>query len=132
MAVVPKVPKVPKTIGGYADHLFELREARREFEKKIKTLMEEYTQYEKKLLDLMEKQETDKGAGALASVSISEPIVAQVEDWDAFYKYLSRTKYFHLLQRRVSDPACRELFEKKGKIPGVTPVKLRKLNLRGI
>jgi hypothetical protein len=40
--------------------------------------------------------------------------------------------YFHLLQKRVSEPAYRELLEKGKKVPGVQPFTARKLNLRSL
>lgn len=56
--------------------------------------------------------------------------VAQVTDWDAFYAYIYKNKFGHLLQRRVSDPAWRELMEQGKKVPGTTPFTKKRLNFR--
>ena len=63
---------------------------------------------------------SDSGAaGKVARVSVVTKDVPQVKDWDAFYKYVSRTKSFDLLQRRLSDAAIKERWENKKQVPGV-------------
>lgn len=118
------------TIGELIDQLHDIRESKRALDAQVKTVEAKYAEVETQLMDLLEAQDTDRGSGKKASVSVTSSVVAQVEDWDALYKYVKRTGYFHLFQRRVSDPACRELFEKKGSIPGVVPFTRKKLNLR--
>jgi hypothetical protein len=73
-----------------------------------------------------------KSTGVLATVSISENIRPSVEDWDAFYAYIHKYKYYHLMERRPSVSGCNELLETKGKIPGVVPFTQRKLNVRSV
>ena len=70
--------------------------------------------------------------GKAASVSISTSTVANVEDWDAFLAWIYKTKNGHLLQRRVSDPAWREMVEIKGVVPGTQPFTKKRLNLRAL
>ena len=77
-----------------------------------------------------EAEGTDKGAGKLASASISSVVVGNLDDADKFFAYVKKTGYFHLMQRRLSDPAIRELLASKGSIPGVTPFTKVRLNLR--
>lgn len=118
------------TIGGLTDQLHDIREKKRALDAQVTAAEAEYKAVEEQLMELLDAQSTDKGSGKKASVSITSSVVAQVDDWDALYKYVKRTGYFHLFQRRVSDPACRELFEQKGSIPGVSPFTRKKLNLR--
>ena len=51
--------------------------------------------------------------------------------FDAYWQkqHISRTKAWHLLQRRVSDPAYRELLELGKKVPGVEPFNKRTLSV---
>ena len=83
-------------------------------------------------MERMEKEGLDKMSGTKASLSISATVTANVEDWDAFYAYILKNKYTHLLQRRVSDPAYRELVESGKKVAGVTPFVKKRLNVRSI
>lgn len=119
-----------KTIGATIDRLFDLREQKRKLEEQIKIINEEYREHEADLLELMDKQDTEVGRGQSASASISTVVRPSVEDWDAFYAYVHRHKYYHLLERRPSVSGCKELFDIKGSIPGVVPFTQRKLNLR--
>lgn len=120
------------SMGAKIDKLFMLREKKRALEAQIKELDDESKIIEVELIERMDSEETDKAGGKKATASISATVVANVEDWDALFAYIHRTKYYHLLQRRVSDPAMRELFGTKGKVPGVVPFTKRKLNLRSL
>jgi hypothetical protein len=78
----------------------------------------------------MQANGIDKMTGKHASVSITSTVVANVEDWDAFGAYILKNKLLHMLQRRVSDPAYRELLDAGKKVPGVQPFNKKRLNLR--
>lgn len=108
-----------KTIGGLADAMFELRENKRELEAEVKKVEESIALIEADLLELLDEQETTRGDGKLASVSISEAVVPSVTDWDAVWEYILSSKNTQLLQNRISAPAWRELCELKDAPPGV-------------
>lgn len=120
------------TLGGRIDSLNELREAKRKLEAEIKTIDETYGKLEEELLEMLEKQGMDKATGKAATVSISRSTSASIEDDTAFFAYVKKTGHFHLLQRRLSDPAVRELLESKGSIPGLKPFTKKRLNLRAL
>jgi hypothetical protein len=120
------------TIGAKIDQLHALREQKRALEEQIKQLSEQMNELENQLIDQMDKEGVTKASGNAATVSISTSVKPSVEDWDAFYAYIHRHKYYHLLERRPSVTGCRELLETKGKIPGVVPFIQRKLNIRSI
>lgn len=118
------------SLGLQIDALFKLRERLREIQQQEKDQSELIGAAETVLMETMEREGVDKSTGKLATVSISEVVTGNVVDWDALWAYIYKNKFGHLLQRRVSDPAVRELFETKGKVPGVEPFTKRKLNLR--
>ena len=119
-----------KTIGAKIDMLQQLREERKALEAQAKALKDRADVIEQELMEQMFKEGITKSSGSLATASISETIQPSVENWDEFYKFIHKRKFFHLLQRRPSAAACRELFETKGAIPGVVPFTERSLNLR--
>lgn len=125
-----KTPRKIKGIGPAIDELFELRSRKQELESQIKAIEAEYAEIEESLLAKLKAEGTDKGAGKRASVSVSTTTVGNLEDADKFFAYVKKTGYFHLLQRRLSDPAIRELMASKGSIPGVTTFDKVRLNLR--
>ena len=121
-----------KTIGAKIDELCALREQKRALEAQIKDLTGQMATVEQQLIERMDSEGVIRSTGNTASVSISTTIRPSVEDWDLFYKYIHRYKYYHLLERRPSVLGCRELMETKGSIPGVVPFAQRKLNIRSI
>lgn len=122
--------KRPAAMGPLIDGIWEKREHKRKLAAEIEKIEEEIAAMEEALLARMDQEGIDKSTGKKASVGVSEVISANIKDFDEFAAYVKKTGYFHLFQRRVSDVACRELFEKHGKIPGLEPFKKRKLNVR--
>lgn len=118
------------TVNDKIDAMFKLREEVRKHEAKIKDLTEQRQKIEVELLQQMDEQGMTRAAGAKASVTVSESVKPSVEDWDMFYAYIHRMKMYHLLERRPSVTGCRELFEKRGKIPGVVPFTQRQIQMR--
>lgn len=120
------------SVGASIDQLWALRESKRELEAKIKVLDDAIKADEEALMDRLEKEGLEKATGTKAGVSISKNVVANVEDWDKFWGFISKTKNYQLVQRRVSDPAYRELMEMGTKIPGVLPFTKTRLNVRSL
>lgn len=50
-----------------------------------------------------------------------------VKDWEAFYKYILKTKDFSLLERRPGKAACRERWADDKEVPGVEKFPVYKL-----
>lgn len=120
------------TIGAKIDSLQKLREKKRIAEKTVTDIAKQMSDLENELMTQMDEEGVVGSKGKLASASISETVKPSIEDWDKFYAYIHRMKYYHLLERRPSVTGCRELFETKGKIPGVVPFTQRKINLRSV
>lgn len=123
-----------KGIGPSVDHLVALREQKRELEAKIKNIEAEYSAIEGALMSQLDEQGITKASGGKATASISVSVVGNLVDPAKFHAYLKKSGNFHLLQQRLSAPACRELFESKGDkaIPGVEPFVKKSLNLRAL
>lgn len=134
MAVSNVLPlKKPKlTLGAIIDRMSVLRDDKKVVDDQSKEIKAQYDALELQLMEMLDSQETRKGEGKKASASISENVQPNVVDWDVFYAYILKNKFTHLLQRRPSAEACRELFETKGKIPGVEPFIKRTINLRNL
>ena len=125
-AVKTRAPALGKLI----DKVFGLREKKAALEAQTKALAGEIETIESELMEAMEKAGIEKTSTAKGTASISTSTVASVEDWDAFYAYIHKNKFWHLLQRRVSDPAYRELLEQGKKVPGATPFHKKRVNFR--
>ena len=123
--------KPPVPTGQLIDAMFSLREDKRALEAKVKDIETQYTELEEQLIARLGTEGIDKATGKKASVSVTKNIVANVVDWERLCAYVKRTGNFQLFQRRVSDPAYRELMgHKGGDVPGLTPFEKTRLNLR--
>jgi hypothetical protein len=120
------------SIGVTIDLLHKNREDKRLLEAKIKDLETKADELELALIAQMDKESVTKSTGRKATVSITSSVKPSVDNWDAFYAYIHKNKYYHLLERRPAVTSCREILELKGKIPGIVPFTQRKLLLRSI
>lgn len=104
---------IPKTIGACADKLYKLREKRYELSRQIKEIEAEEAELKEYIINNLNKQESAGVSGKIANVRVKAENVPVVEDWEAFYKYVARTKSFDMLQRRINTKAVRERIEDK-------------------
>jgi len=129
---ITKAPRKAPSLGLQIDAIYKIREELRVKQEEEKAIQARITAAETELMETMEAQGVDKSTGKLATVSISSSLTGNVVDWDALWAYIIKNKFTHLLQRRTSEPAIRELFETKGKVPGVEPFTKKKLNIRKV
>lgn len=121
---------MPKTVGAKIDNMVKLDQKRTELNAEVKKLTDAYNELADALLEQMGKENMGTlASGTLGQVRITDSVVPTVKDWDEFYAFIHKHKYYHLLDRRPSVSGCRELFETKGKVPGVEPFVKIKLNL---
>jgi hypothetical protein len=110
-----------KPIGEEIDDLWKIREEIRALKDHAVRLQKDYDAAEFRLRERMEREALPKASGRFGNVTQTSSVVPTVKDWDAFYSFIKRHNYFHLLERRPSVSGCRELFEMKSTIPGVEP-----------
>ncbi len=136
MATVTALRKPKVTVGSLIDSLSDIRQEKRDLAVKEKEINARYEAVEKQLLELMDAEGLSKSTGRNATASVSETIQFNTSgegaDWNLFCAYMSKTKQFHLIQRRVSAPALRELWGKKGPVPGLTQYTKREIGLRDL
>ena len=125
-----KKPLTQAALGKTIDKVFALRKKKAELESAVKDVEGQIANLDAEILESLEASGLEKTATKAGSVSISMSTVAQVTDWDEFLDYIYKKKYGHLLQRRVSDPAWRELIEQGKKVPGTTGFTKKRLNYR--
>lgn len=116
----PKSFKIPKTPGGIVDRIFDLQEQEDELNAKAGKLETERKFLENHLLDTLPKSDLDGLVGKTATVKIRRVLVPKATDWSKVWSYISRTKSYDLMQKRLSSEACRLRWDDKKTIPGVT------------
>ncbi len=117
------------TVGELADTLWLIREEKRKHAAIEKEINGRQTAVEKELMAAMAELGIEGGKANYASFSIKKSFVPKVEDWDAFYKYVQQTGYFHLLHKRLSAAGCEEIFTREHRLPGVIPDSVTTVNL---
>ncbi len=127
--MVAKTKNTP-SLGALIDQMWAVREEKRKLEEQLKEVEVRLGELDAKLQERLAADGLDKATGTKASVSVTTTVTADVQDWDTFWGYVIKNKYTHLLQRRVSDPAYRELLDAGKKVPGVQPFLKKRVNLR--
>ncbi len=131
MVAVIKQKSVAST-GAIIDQLWACREEKRLIAAQDKEVSAKIKEIEDALLARLESEGMTKATGAKATASITTSVVADVTDWDLFWTFIIKKKYTHMLQKRVSEPAYRELLEKGTKVPGVVPFTKKTVGLRTV
>jgi hypothetical protein len=120
MATKPKTYKFPKSLALCADKYYQLRQQRLKLQKEVDAIAAEEQAYKQHLIDNVPKSQATGVQGKVARATIVTKEEPQVEDQDAFRKYMNRTKRFGLATKlRPSVPAIRELWEDGKEVPGV-------------
>lgn len=122
--------KRPAPLGALIDGIWALREQKRKLNADLEKLEESIAEQESAVIARLDQEGVDKATGRKASVSVSSNQQFNVVDWEATCEYARKNNFMHIFQRRVTADAVRELFEKKGNVPGLEPFTKRKLNIR--
>ena len=110
--------------------LFALKAQMDELNRQVKDLKDEYDALSLDILQGLAEVGVDKMALAgVGSVTAKKEIVANVQDWDAFFSHIAANQAWYLLQRRPAVNACREAWAIGDDIPGAVPVELMKLSV---
>lgn len=147
VASKPKAATRPATVGALIDQMWALREKKRVLEADAEEISKQMSALEVELTERMDKEGVAKSTGSKASVSFTTSIIADPqgdEGWAKFHAFIAKKKYWHLLQKRVSEPAYREvlaslngggdvdLMKVKNQVPGVLPFVKKRISLRAL
>lgn len=126
---IPRKEYNMATVGELADTLWLIREEKRNLAIIEKEINARQSVAEKELMAAMLELGIEGGKATYASFIIKKSFVPKVEDWDAFYKYVQQTGYFHLLHKRLSVAGCEEIFTREHRLPGVIAESITTVNL---
>ena len=120
------------TLGSLGDSLFAKRAEIAAAENRVKELTAEKTLIESELIAQMKDAGTDMVRGEKATISISETVRPQLQDQEAFNRFVLRKKALHLFERRIAVKAYNEMKDELGgkPIPGVSEYVQTRLNVR--
>lgn len=129
MAAKPAKPKpYPKSLGACADLLYDVRQKRLDLDKIAAAAKEEETRLVDHIIATLPKG--DEGAvGARYRVTRNNKNIPQIENFEEFTKYVSKTKSWDMLQRRLSDTAVMARIDAGKTVPGIKMFTAVKLSL---
>jgi hypothetical protein len=88
-------------------------------------LSKEIALLESDIMHAMSEAGTTKAASELGhSVTMAKKHVPVITDWESFYEYVSQTKSFDLLHKRLSSTAFKDRIEHGEQIPGSSTTEL--------
>ncbi len=123
--------KESKVFDGLIKEYYEVREQLRGLSKQEDIFKKQRDELRDRLLSAMDAAGTDLARSNLATISITEKELPQVEDWDAFWTEIHRKKMYYLLERRPAAAAFREFVKMFGRPPrGVKSFTKRDVSLR--
>jgi hypothetical protein len=120
---------LPKTLGACADELYKIKQERSRVNQQLAKLDDRRKELEQHLVDQLSAQDAKGISGKLVKASIVVERVGTAKDWGKIYAYVKRNGAFHLLQRRLSNTALREIWEAGKKVPGVEVFNHKKVSL---
>lgn len=121
----------PLTVRELVENLVNIRDERSNLSEKDKFLSEQYRAVESVLMAKLDEQGMKRATvDGVATATLTESVVPNVVDWDALYEYILANNATHLLQRRPSTAAFRELHDMGESVPGIEPYTKRSISLR--
>lgn len=124
--------EVPENLAVAVDLLYTTRQARLEIQKQVEALQARETQLREHLINTLPKSDATGIAGKVARATIVTKTEPTVEDWDEFYKWLSRNKAWDCIQRRISAPAIRARWEAHKRVAGVGTINVVSVSLNKV
>ena len=101
------------------DEIVNVKNKRDECKTLDKELSKTQAMLESDLMNLMSTAGTTKAASESGhSVTMKKAVHPTIVDWDLFYEYVTKTKSFDLLHKRLSSTAFNDRWEAKEEIPG--------------
>jgi hypothetical protein len=118
------------TLNELSTQLFALKDEKAQLNGRITEINGLIRDLEHSIWKLMDEGELLKFTTNEGTIYLSPQIVPKVVDWDAFFGYIYRNQAFHMLERRPSRAAFRELYEAHKPVPGVEAVEYDEVRTR--
>jgi hypothetical protein len=119
--------KLPKTLAGCADRLYQVRGQRLALAKQVDEMKAEENALREHLINNLPKSSATGIAGKLARASIESKTVYSAKEWPEVWGYIQKNAkknpgVWGLLQKRLNEGTCKEMFEAGVRVPGVERV----------
>lgn len=120
---------IPSALGRVGDLYAEVRQLRLDMEKDVEVVRARESELREHLIDNLSKSDDTGAVGLTHRVMVRTKTKPKVEDWDAFYDYVSKSGRFDLLQKRIAERAILDMDEAGEIPPGVGRIHVPELSL---
>ncbi len=103
------------------DEMYSLRDRKRGLEAQIKAINAEIKGCNDWLIERLSEVGTTTARGNLATATVTESIVPNIEDWGAVSDWIMQNDGVYLVHRRVSAGPWKELMDAGITVPGIAP-----------
>ena len=117
------------TIGALIDKVVKLDVEISELTSKAESLKRDRDAIVGNIQDAMLAQDQTRAAGKLGAANTFIETVPRVTDWESVYKYISRTKGWELLHRRIGVQAWKERLDAGKSVPGIEAEHVRRTKI---
>lgn len=114
------------------DQMFMLREQKRGLEAQLKEVHIQISECQAELIARYKEVGTSTARGSLASATLTETLVPQIDDWGQVADWVMENDAVYLLHRRVSVGPWKELRDAGTEVPGIEPYTKVTISLRKI
>lgn len=121
--------KLPKSLGACVDIYHAKRAERLAANKLVEAMKAEEAAIVNHIIDNLSKKDEGGAVGKLYKGIVVTEDVPQVDDWEAFYKYIKKTGSFDLLNRAINAASVRARWDAGKVIPGMTKFTAVKLSV---
>jgi len=113
--------KIPKRIGTVPDLLYKTKQTRLALQKVVDLLKVQEQTLKDYAINTIPKSKSTGVSGAIANIRIVPKTALRATDWEKVYKFIKANDAFEMLQKRLSDKACEERLDARGKrgLPGI-------------
>ena len=108
---------LPNSVGALADLYSEVRDLRLAMQKATDEVKAREIEVHKMILGTLIESPDNGAAGEKCRVQLVRKTHFNPKDWPALHGWIQRNGAFELLQKRLSTPAVKELYEKYEQLP---------------
>lgn len=119
-----------KKLDDLIDKMFLLREQIRGLDAQKKEVSTELTELQLEFQARCSEAGTDYARGKLASASITEQVVPNIDDWGKVSEWILENDALYLVHRRISAGPWKELMDAGEEVPGIEPFTKKTVSLR--
>lgn len=126
------LPSISSHLPDLVDSYVNVREQRLALEREVLKLKEAEEDLKRTIVAKFQEQGLKALGGQLGLVKMTELDEPKAENWELIYDYVAEHEAWHLLHKRLTTTAIKELWDDGKTVPGVGHQTVYKLSVSGV